>query len=652
LTATTPALDIDILDEAAASAVEALVREKYEERGAFLVRFGKAPRRLITFRCMKPFKKIAVSLISPSGSTDQKLELLADGQQFVAHGIHPDTGRPYRWFGGDIIEIEHGDLPEIDEAAARELIEAAADLLVAEHGYKRVQATKPNGKGNGQSEDWSNLVEKIRNGEALHDSLRDLAAKLIASGMSGAAAVNLLRATMEAYTGKRDARWRARYNDIPRCVGTAEGKVQSSPVTSAVTLEDFFSLMTMHSYIFVPSGEMWPTGSVNARVPPVLVGDKYIPASAYLDRARAVEQMSWQPGAPQLIEDRLIVEGGWIERKGARVFNLYRPPIIKPGNPKNATRWIEHANRIYPGEAEHIIKWLAQRVQRPGEKINHCILLGGTQGIGKDTLLAPVQAAIGPWNFAEVSPSQLTGRFNAFLKSVILRVSEAHDLGEVDRFGFYEAMKSITTTPPETKRVDQKFMQEYYIANVVGIILTTNHRTNGIYLPAEDRRHFVCWSPLKKGELDAGYFNALWSWYANGGTEDVAAYLRELDVSAFDPKAPPPQTEAFWDIVRASDAPEDADLSDALDALGNPDAVTVHQIDQASSDASFVEWLRDRKNRRNIPHRFERVGYVMVRNSFSQQGLWRINGRKQAVYAKSALSAAERLAAARALGGQ
>jgi len=75
-------------------------------------------------------------------------------------------------------------------------------------------------------------------------------------------------------------------------------------------------------------------------------------------------------------------------------------------------------------------------VQHPQDKINHALVLGGCQGIGKDTLLEPVKSAVGPWNFSEVSPQHMLGRFNGYLKSVILRVSEARDLGDVDRFAF------------------------------------------------------------------------------------------------------------------------------------------------------------------------------------------------------------------------
>ena len=56
-------------------------------------------------------------------------------------------------------------------------------------------------------------------------------------------------------------------------------------------------------------------------------------------------------------------------------------------------------------------------MQRPGEKVNHALVLGGAQGIGKDTLLEPVKYAVGPWNLQEVSPAALLGRFNGFVKS-------------------------------------------------------------------------------------------------------------------------------------------------------------------------------------------------------------------------------------------
>ena len=187
-----------------------------------------------------------------------------------------------------------------------------------------------------------------------------------------------------------------------------------------VTLENFHAYMPQHNYIYAPTCEMWPTASVNARIPPVSITEngkeKSIAASAWLDRNRPVEQMTWAPGKPRIIADRLVSDGGWIERNGVACFNLYRPPTIQHGDPNQANLWLNLVEQIFPNDFGHIIAWLAHRVQRPEEKINHALVLGGAMGIGKDTIIEPVKHAIGPWNFQEVSPQHMLGRFNGFIE--------------------------------------------------------------------------------------------------------------------------------------------------------------------------------------------------------------------------------------------
>lgn len=444
-------------------------------------------------------------------------------------------------------------------------------------------------------------------------------------------------------------------NDKTKIVRLDNHRHAAAP--QAVSLEDFHSYMPMHTYIFAPTREMWPASSVNPRIGAVPLfdlngkpeldknGDQVtLSASKWLDANAPVEQMTWAPGEPMLITDRLISEGGWIERPGAKVFNLYRPPgiIAKPGP---VDRWLDHGFRLFGQDFEHIAQWLAHRVQRPQEKINHALVLGGAQGIGKDSEIEPVKHAVGPWNFVEISPQQMLGRFNGFLRSVILRISEARDLGDVDRFAFYDHMKAYTAAPPDVLRVDEKNLREYAVPNCVGVIITSNHKADGMFLPADDRRHFVAWSDLKQSDFSDSYFRDYWSWLNTGGNAHVAHYLQQLDLRGFDPKAPPPKTSAFWEIVDASRAPEDAELADALDALGKPAALTLDQIANCAG-RSFAEWLRDRKNARRIPHRLEACGYVAVRNEGAKDGLFKIAGRRQVIYAKAELSIRERIAAA------
>jgi hypothetical protein len=127
-----------------------------------------------------------------------------------------------------------------------------------------------------------------------------------------------------------------------------------------------------------------------------------------------------------------------------------------------------------------------------------------------------------------------------------------------------------------------------------------------------------------------------------GGLSQQPRYQR------VDFKAPPPQTPAFWAIVEANRAPEEGELLDILDALGNPDAVTLESIEN-QADIDFGAWLKDRKNRRAIPHRMERVKYVPLRNEDAKDGLWKITGKRQVIYVKKALTTRDQIEAARRL---
>jgi hypothetical protein len=432
--------------------------------------------------------------------------------------------------------------------------------------------------------------------------------------------------------------------------GFEDAKVFPMP-EQGVRYEDFHAYMVSHSYIFAPTRELWPAASVNSRIGPYPTGEKkadgtqeYEAASKRLDRERAVEQLTWAPGQPEIIESRLIAGGGWIERGGVRVFNLYRPPTVKLGDPAKAAPWLDHWRRVYPHEADHIVRWLAHRVQRPDEKINHALALIGPQGVGKDTGIAGAIPAVGPWNVSEVSPDQLMGRFNGFIESVMLRVSEARDLGDTDRYRLYEHLKTYTAAPPDVLRVDKKHQPEYAVPNVTGVIITSNH-TDGIYLPPDDRRHYVATTDLTKDDFDADYWTTIYGWYESGGYGHVAAYLASLDLSEFNSKAPPPKTPGFWQVVDAGRAPEDAEMSDVLDKLMSPDAVTIRELIERA-DPEFREWLRDRRNRRNIPHRLGAAGYAPIRNDAAKDGLWKVDGKRQAVYARRDLSIRDRAAAA------
>jgi len=461
---------------------------------------------------------------------------------------------------------------------------------------------------------------------------------------------------------------------MPKKTFSATASTASSPNNDGVKLNDFCAYMPQpNSFFFMPCRELWPGSNIDRRLPRVPVLTKAgqpkrdkngkvitIPATKWITDNCSVEQATWAPGQPMLIPNRLYTKGGIIERNGVQSFNLYRAPQIKLGDASKVGPWLDHMYLIFRKEdAEHSIKWFAQRVQQPQEKINHALVWAGAQGIGKDSLLEPVKEAVGSWNCHDISPPHLLGAFNDFTKSVILRINEARDLGEFDRFKFYEHSKNYMAAPPPTLRVNEKHLREYYVPNCVGVIITTNHKTDGIYLRADDRRHFVVWSDYKKEEFTPEYWNELWSYYRDGGFEHVAAYLTELDISDFDPKAPPPQTPAFWEIVHAHRPLENNELADVLDTLGKPDptdpqriiwpdAVTI-PILIAAATGTVAEWMSSPKGRQAIRYRLDDLEYIALKNPATKDGMWKVSGARQAVYVKAVLSPAERLDAARKL---
>jgi hypothetical protein len=230
LTKRTPALDLDILNPNAADAAEELVRERFEKRGFVLTRIGRAPKRAILFRTDEPFAKIAVSLVAPNGG-DEKVELLCDGQQVACFGIHPDTKRPYSWFGGEPGKIAREDLPYIAEAEARQLVDDIVELLVRDYGYQRKTEARSAGTGNGKDDtgarerfDWGKFGDLLD-----HDNLVSVAMALTAGGLGTTASFNLLRSRVEAIDTPDTERKQRRLDELRGIVDSAAGKKPDDP---------------------------------------------------------------------------------------------------------------------------------------------------------------------------------------------------------------------------------------------------------------------------------------------------------------------------------------------------------------------------------------------------------------------------------------
>lgn len=131
-----PALDVDVLNAEAVQAIEAFVFERFAPHGRVCVRTGKAPKIAIPFRTNVPFPKMSVHLQNPLGAIE-KLEFLGSGQQIICFGIHPQTGLPYTWRGGEPGAVKLAELPAITQAEAIALMMSIAGLL-SQFGYRHI----------------------------------------------------------------------------------------------------------------------------------------------------------------------------------------------------------------------------------------------------------------------------------------------------------------------------------------------------------------------------------------------------------------------------------------------------------------------------------------------------------------------------------
>ncbi|HED5821836.1 TPA: PriCT-2 domain-containing protein [Enterobacter hormaechei] len=154
LTAKNPAVDLDIRDEDLVSHMSDYVELVY---GSAPTRVGLDPKRLLLFRLSGakfPTMKSVWYEGDPKTSMKHEVQILGDGQQFIAFGIHPDTNKPYKWVAnGDPTSVDYDELPELTEAQAFDII-AEFDRECAKRGWNHTMAVR------GQTLGWDDDDEE------------------------------------------------------------------------------------------------------------------------------------------------------------------------------------------------------------------------------------------------------------------------------------------------------------------------------------------------------------------------------------------------------------------------------------------------------------------------------------------------------------
>ena len=290
-------------------------------------------------------------------------------------------------------------------------------------------------------------------------------------------------------------------------------------------------------------------------------------AKRRIEAATSFDELRQAKGAKALVGVTYAAgESVLVARDGMVYGNRWRDARPKPAA-GDVSMWLAHVERMVPEkfEREHLLNALAHKVQFPTHKINHAILMGGNHGSGKDTLFAPFFWAIGgraKVNCSMIKNEDLTSQWGYGLECEVMEIAELRQAEAKDRRALENHLKPIIAAPPEYLMVNRKGLHPYYALNRVFVVAFSNERV-AISIPSEDRRWFVIWAEASK--LPEAQAVSLWNWYQHrGGFEAVANYLHTRDVSAWNPTAPPPMTEAKAIMVEHGMSTAESFLVDLL----------------------------------------------------------------------------------------
>ena len=129
------AIDIDVRNKAACDVIRQIADA---ELGPAPERVGNAPKTLFLYRCEELTRKRRTSVFEIDGQ-DAAVEILGYGQQFVASGKHPDTGKSYSWIGDRIVDIPPQNLTEVTTEDLNNFLNIC-EFTLSNHGAIKTKA--------------------------------------------------------------------------------------------------------------------------------------------------------------------------------------------------------------------------------------------------------------------------------------------------------------------------------------------------------------------------------------------------------------------------------------------------------------------------------------------------------------------------------
>jgi hypothetical protein len=292
-----------------------------------------------------------------------------------------------------------------------------------------------------------------------------------------------------------------------------------------------------------------------------------IPVSTFLRRfgtKHIVNSQGFYPGQPRMYSEN-----------GKQFVNLYTDPapLIVPTQ-NEATLVADFWDYVFPTDedrefGQYLKCFYAHIVQRPAVKLTSApLMVSEKTGTGKTTAMYDIpRALVGNDNAKLVSNKVLRSSFSDYVEGAhFLHFDEVHINGKWDSDDTANSMKNlITGTKVE---IHPKGRKPYNIPNRLFITGTSNYE-DAISLPRDDERRWGVYylKPTRRYTEDQrrAYFKVLHDWIVSPRGPGVLRWIfSQVDLSGFNPHAPPPLTEAKRIMVDRSQSTPTQAVVDAV----------------------------------------------------------------------------------------
>lgn len=566
LTKDTPAIDLDIRDQE----VQQLVLDWIAENiGKTAARVGKAPKSLLVYRTDTPFKKISSRVFTDFLGIKHQVEILGDGQQFVAFGTHPETQKPYQWFTETPFETTaRTELPILTEEQAHALIAYFESIVPADWSVFTEASA-------GRHDDTPAEFRALRNSKpkivAAVEQIRECLNRIECEDYHQWVRVGM--ALYHQFDGdaeglelwddwsQKGATYKA--EEIPRKWKTFEVNLTGpEPVTAATILhlgrterDAKGSTWTfLDRYIYVRDGNQ----VCDLQDPPYKCLDPLdvfknatahirheVPAPTQADPDKTRLEPVWKSW--MVNPDRKIARGVVYSPKDGRIviddqglmwINTFHMPVFPETTAVDRLAVIfDHMEYLFPIERERewFLDWMAFGLQFPDKRCKvtplHVSLAHGT---GRGFLVELLGALVGQWNCTRTKMEVLAGDgngggFHEFLsQSLICAIDEVRE--GTKRYSVSDRVRDLLTE--NHLEINLKFGAKQTQRVYTNFFFMSNHK-DAIVLPEEDRRINVFEGPEKP--QPPAYYDTLYAFLGDlEGLGQLHWWLRRRDLKDFD----------------------------------------------------------------------------------------------------------------------